>query len=486
MGLVLFYLTQNIYPKLSLLGIGLFLVVYPFLIYQSLRFLAANSSWRNLRFRFHGTLGESYKIYMMLPLLTLPTLGPIIPYILFRHRQYLFGNAAYGTTRNEFRATSGQFYSIHILARLMGAVLYGLFFGLIWYLTLGSLRGGAVPGPGAVYTLLFTLIPAYAVLLLGLTPIQQYVYANTVNLYRAESSFGGKIKFVSTLRSWDLIKLRVVNLLAMIFSAGCATPAWSPPSAAAKTSITSSAWSERRCSRRTASWNPPWLARVDLEASIQDSVLQTQKIVFTRTQSGIPQAKEGVEGLEPTLGVPVGDVETAIGQGELALGLGADEPGGLEPHRHLPAKPAEVIVAGVAVNPPLLAAHYCLGVRDDHAEADSRHEANPGIEGVRDVEEYIVEPVGDTELIEDVTVFLGMVEENLLVDQLELVAPAHLRAVPQPYVVIGEPLEVPPHKLGIFHGGVGITLLHHLQIGGLVPGQAKRKLNANGLGKCDP
>ncbi|NJK45656.1 MAG: DUF898 domain-containing protein [Pleurocapsa sp. SU_196_0] len=58
-------------------------------------FMASNSSYRNIRFRFHGALGASYINYFLLPICAPFTLGfgsRRTPRT--NNRDYVFGNAA--------------------------------------------------------------------------------------------------------------------------------------------------------------------------------------------------------------------------------------------------------------------------------------------------------------------------------------------------------------------------------------------------------
>jgi len=60
-GLLLYAVVQLLNPSYTSLVVLAFYLVVPFLIYKSLRFYAHNSAYRNIRFRFLGTLGESYR-----------------------------------------------------------------------------------------------------------------------------------------------------------------------------------------------------------------------------------------------------------------------------------------------------------------------------------------------------------------------------------------------------------------------------------------
>jgi uncharacterized membrane protein YjgN (DUF898 family) len=220
LGIGVYYVVQQIRPEVSLALFAVGFCIFPWLVFQSLRFMASNSSYRNIRFRFHGTLGASYINYFLMPACVPFTLGLLAPYSAFKQRDYVFGNAAYGTTRASFSGQSGPFYSVYLAAF---AVMFGVSIvaGIIIAVTLvPNLSRGNLTDPTAALTL---VIPIYAALLLMFTLGQQYIYARLANYTWSNTTAPG-LKFISTLSASDLIKLRFTNLLAIIFSLGLLSP----------------------------------------------------------------------------------------------------------------------------------------------------------------------------------------------------------------------------------------------------------------------
>lgn len=217
-GLLAYYLLQYFAPGVSLLMLALGFVLLPWLLYQSLRFTAYNSAYRNIRFGFHGTLGQSYVNYFLLPLLTPLTLGLLVPYVRWRQRQYVFGNAALGATRAQFRGEVGAFYVTYAIALVMGLIAYGLFF-----LSLVFLAGSALSSGGLGPQNFGAFLLAYAVVVLGLLAIQQYIYAALAN-HTWQKTTLGKLRFVSNLRARELVWLSASNFLAIVFTLGLAIP----------------------------------------------------------------------------------------------------------------------------------------------------------------------------------------------------------------------------------------------------------------------
>ena len=121
-GLVIYQVTGTINPLLALPVLLIFMGVFPWLIYKSLRFKAHNSAYSNVRLGFKGTCGESYGIYLGLALLVPFTLGLIIPYQAFRGKQYLFNNLSLGKSRSQTTIEAGQFYLYYLAYFIVGIV----------------------------------------------------------------------------------------------------------------------------------------------------------------------------------------------------------------------------------------------------------------------------------------------------------------------------------------------------------------------------
>jgi uncharacterized membrane protein YjgN (DUF898 family) len=205
-------------PVLALLGFAAF----PFLIHQSLRFMASNSSYRNIRFRFHGTVGEGYTNHMLRPILTNVTLGFMAPAMLKGQREYLFDNVAYGNSRARFNGDYNVFSSI--FWRSVGlSILLTIPLGILLAVMIpGLARGG---DPSASLAGMFLILPVYAITFLGVTLIQTYMQVNLVNhCWNNTSVDGRRLRFVSSLDTMEMIKLRLTNMLAIGLTLGLASP----------------------------------------------------------------------------------------------------------------------------------------------------------------------------------------------------------------------------------------------------------------------
>ncbi len=147
--------------------VALLILLFPWLLWKSLRFRLANSSWRGLRFGFDGTIGGAYATFVPLmlmvvaPTLTLavaqgtldmanpPTTLPVsysiaiffvlvlAPWFYFRLRAYQHRNARLGTTPFAFDGRARAAYWIAFKLFLLG----------IGFLVVGAIVGSLVGFP---------------------------------------------------------------------------------------------------------------------------------------------------------------------------------------------------------------------------------------------------------------------------------------------------------------------------------------------------
>ncbi len=194
--------------------------ILPWLLAQSLRFRCHNTSYRGVRFRFHGSVSNAYKVFLVLPLLTIPTLGLLAPFTHHRIRQYQQGNAAFGRTPFAFTASVGDFYLLY----LAGAGLLLVFTGALAAL-LGTGVAAAMPsGPGGDNRPpAILLILVGAVYVLGFIGFQAFALARVQNLVWSETRLGPH-RISCMLGARRLFAILLTNLLATVGTLGLFRP----------------------------------------------------------------------------------------------------------------------------------------------------------------------------------------------------------------------------------------------------------------------
>ncbi|GGJ40047.1 YjgN family protein [Deinococcus roseus] len=223
-GAAVYFLAQYYEIKWLYAVLAIFALIYPYLIYKSLRFMASNSAYRNVRFKFWGSSGDAYKYYLLWMLLMPLTGGIIFPLIQFYQRRYLLDNVALGTAQARFTGNSSPFWRVYLISYGIGFV-FSIVVGVV---LLGAAMGQVYSGGDGLSDLVGTYIIMgvfYIIALLGGVALQQYIYAQLMN-YSLENTTlkDGQIRFRSKLNHWTLMKIQLVNILAIAVSLGLLSP----------------------------------------------------------------------------------------------------------------------------------------------------------------------------------------------------------------------------------------------------------------------
>ncbi|CAB5137787.1 hypothetical protein D3OALGB2SA_4043 [Olavius algarvensis associated proteobacterium Delta 3] len=225
-GLACYFLTRSYKPELMGAVVILAYIVLPFLVCKSLRFFARNSIYRNIRFRFAGSLKESYKTYFLFPILIPLTLGVIFPFWGYLKKKFFFGHLGYGTSDVDFDARPGVFYKYYALASILMIILVATaIFFFMFVLTGSAIFAGEVGGDGDRPSNVFFYIGFLmnGLFLLSASAVQQFVYAK-LNNYCFNHTRLGRVRFESSIRADELIWIRLTNIFAIIISVGLLIP----------------------------------------------------------------------------------------------------------------------------------------------------------------------------------------------------------------------------------------------------------------------
>ena len=149
---------QHFSPLAYGLAILCLLPVVPWLAVKAFRFRAYNTSYRGLRFSFHGTYGQAFKVFIGYGLLATVTLWLAFPVFYRQLRKFILDNTRFGTTAFDCSVTTGAIYKIFLLP---GAIIVVLFLALG---ALAAIAAGAGGGAFAALGFAFLLIPLLLVL----------------------------------------------------------------------------------------------------------------------------------------------------------------------------------------------------------------------------------------------------------------------------------------------------------------------------------
>ncbi|MFC4453001.1 YjgN family protein [Deinococcus sonorensis] len=214
----------------GLLGL-LFFALYPFLLYRSLRFNAANTIHRGLSFQFVGRPGGAYVAYLLIMLSVPFSLGLTFPLAVWMQRRYLLTHVAYGTTRAEFNKDVGVVYTIFLTAvavMIAASVVVGVL-ALVGVVAAGGLgrlddwfpNGG--PEDSVVLFIILGVI-AYVLLLLLYASVGQYLRAALLRYSLQDLYLGRTLRLQTSLNPVRLAWINVSNVAVQLITLGLATP----------------------------------------------------------------------------------------------------------------------------------------------------------------------------------------------------------------------------------------------------------------------
>jgi uncharacterized membrane protein YjgN (DUF898 family) len=103
--------------------LAIFLAAFPWLLTRSFAFRLHNSSWRGIRFRFHGAVAQTTKVLYGYGILVPLSLGICYPLLYQKIRVFLYDHMAFGQTRARLGLSAGPVYSIFIRTAGVGLVV---------------------------------------------------------------------------------------------------------------------------------------------------------------------------------------------------------------------------------------------------------------------------------------------------------------------------------------------------------------------------
>ncbi|HSW64180.1 MAG TPA: DUF898 family protein [Dissulfurispiraceae bacterium] len=192
----------------------LFIIVFPFLLTRSFAFRLHNSSWRNIRFRFHGRAKDAARTLYGYGLLIPISFGLCYPLFYQRIRAFLYNHASFGKTCARFETGAGPVYGVFLKTAGFG-IAAGLVAGVV-----GGVIGGFFGSAGSqeAYVLQIGIIMAVSYLLFFFLAYP-FFQASMTNLIWDNLRLGAA-RFSSTQRTGSLAFLLVSNAFLTIITLG--------------------------------------------------------------------------------------------------------------------------------------------------------------------------------------------------------------------------------------------------------------------------
>jgi uncharacterized membrane protein YjgN (DUF898 family) len=226
-GYVLISVAANVWPLTGFLVLPFLAFIIPWIVMTGRRFQMRMTSWRNLRFGFHGTYGNALAAYVGWYALTIFSLGILTPVWLQRRVTYALGQGSFGAESFTFSGTPEQFYRFWLRAVGLGIVLFVVVI-IVGTTIVGSLwsLGVAVPAEGDTPSELIAFLPTavfFAAYALGGMFVLGYYRASFNNVAFGRLSVGD-IQLKSSMRALPLARIYLSNLLLLIVTLGLYYP----------------------------------------------------------------------------------------------------------------------------------------------------------------------------------------------------------------------------------------------------------------------
>jgi uncharacterized membrane protein YjgN (DUF898 family) len=232
-------------------------LLWPALFKSSLQFRLANTSWRGLRFRFHGSLAGAYRAMLPVFIPGLVLVGArifgvdevnspqrylvlagivglsallVAPWIFWNIKQYQHNHYALGNLQTTFKASVGSFYVLAL--KVIGVVLLitlvpAAVIGVVGYGFASSAKGGdtgaMLVGLAVGWLFMLGIVVAWLFMVVAMVCIQPYAISRLQNLVWTQTG-NVQMRFVSTLRFKSLLWLTLKNTFLIVITLGLYWP----------------------------------------------------------------------------------------------------------------------------------------------------------------------------------------------------------------------------------------------------------------------
>ena len=250
LAFIVYWFTGEINPRYAPWIALLIAVLAPWLVVSSLRFNLSNTSYRNLRFAFAGTLMDGVKALWPLILvaaltvayppifdpsdldrfewqLILPSLVlvALYPYLHGSFRLLLLNHSRFGSAPIACTTRIKTFYAIHFRGLLVGAGL-ALVAGVVSAVLFGSVFSVWMTELTARSKWLMVVLSVLMALPVAFATLLWYAFTQTrfINATFNLTTVSTNVRVFSQIRTMPMAKLYMVNTLGIIFSLGLLIP----------------------------------------------------------------------------------------------------------------------------------------------------------------------------------------------------------------------------------------------------------------------
>lgn len=198
----------------------LFVIVFPYLFIRSFAFRLHNTSWRNIRFRFHGGVKGVAKILYGYGLLIAISLGLCYPLAYQRIRAFLYNHASFGKTFFRLGVGAGPVYGVFLKTAGVGLCVLCAAALVAFGLSRGAAATGIYEGVNPLAAIVAMIGVSTAVaFLLFIFLVYPFFQANITNLIWNHVRLG-PVRFTSFQTTASFAFLIFSNTLLTLVTLG--------------------------------------------------------------------------------------------------------------------------------------------------------------------------------------------------------------------------------------------------------------------------
>ncbi|MCP4503556.1 MAG: DUF898 domain-containing protein [Deltaproteobacteria bacterium] len=212
----LLMLSQSYSPVLYLLLILALVVASPWLIVKAMAFHTRNHSYRNVRFSFRGSVSGAYLVSLKGFLAYFFTLGLGLPYWQYTQTEFIVENVQFGDQKFRFKTPIADYF----IAFVLMIACYVPAMTVLICSVIGGVFGGGLPNGLGEIIMVGGILLGYALMLLPVA----FMKARMANLLYNGMEVGEHTFLESSQVTLELLKLYLVNAVAVVFTFGLATP----------------------------------------------------------------------------------------------------------------------------------------------------------------------------------------------------------------------------------------------------------------------
>ncbi|MCR5858575.1 YjgN family protein [Mesorhizobium sp. J428] len=228
--LMVYNVVLNVVPPAGLVLVPLFVLALPWFVMRGLRFNARVTSFRNVRFDFHGGYWGAFRAYVLGGAVTWLTLGILAPVASRWMWRYMLANTMYGgrpiTSDPALRKLYGQWLlpAVILLATLVVLGLSALALGSALYALYEDVSTGTNDADAVVVAILQVLMTSFLPFIVILAIVTLIYRAGTRNVALNATVVDGRHRFRSAIHRGRFTWITVTNLVATVLSLGLARP----------------------------------------------------------------------------------------------------------------------------------------------------------------------------------------------------------------------------------------------------------------------